>query len=151
MISYIFLFLVNAPIIRPVLLDKIMRKTLNSSVVMTCVVYGLPQVSVTWKTNGQELTNSSDITSASILDSNWEETVSNLTFTYRNAAYAKNLFQCTRLSQETRILQCKKLGVTCNAKYFGTLLEFESSAFVSLANNLCKSCFKESTRTNFLL
>ena len=119
------------------LLDKTMQKTLGRSVVMTCVVYGLPQVSVTWKTDGQELTNSSDITSASKRDSNWEETVSNLTLTYRDATYAKSLFNCTG-RKETRILQCKKLGVTCKAKYFETLLEFESSAFVSLANNLCK-------------
>lgn len=128
----------NVPIIRPALLDQILHKTLGGSVVLTCVAYGIPHVSVTWKINGQELTNSSDIASASVLEENWEKTESNLTVTYSGALYAKKLFQCPRASQESRILQCKKLSVTCNAKYFGTLLGFSSAAFVSLVEDLCK-------------
>ena len=94
-------------------------------------------MAVTWMINGQELTNPSDITSDIVLGNNWEKTESNLTLTYRNASYAKTLFQCTRVSQETRILRCKKLSVTCNANYFGTLLGSSSAASVSLVDNLC--------------
>ena len=95
-------------------------------------------MSVTWMVNGQELTNSSDITSNIVLGNDWEKTESNLTFTYRNASYEKTLFQCTRVSRETRILRCKKLSVTCKANYFGTLLGSSSAASVSLVDNLCK-------------
>ena len=134
----IFLLLVYTPIIRPVLLDKILQKTLGSSVVLTCVAYGVPHMTVTWMTNGVELANSSDIASERKHTNNWDNIESNLTVTYRDAAYAKRLFRCTKVSQKSRILQCKTLSVTCNARYFGTLLEFSSTAVVSFEEHLCK-------------
>jgi len=134
----VFLLKVNTPIIRPALLDKILQKTLGSSVVLTCVAYGAPHVTVTWMANGAELANSSDIASGSIHANNWEKIESNLTVTYRHAAYAKRLFRCTRVLQESRILQCKTLSVTCNARYSEHFLHFRQW-LLSASRKICVS------------
>ena len=105
---------------------------------LSCSVYGIPHVTVTWHYNGKDITNSAGITFSVKGEKNWERTVTNLTLFYSNASYAKSQFHCLRVSRQSRILRCQEKRLTCSALYSGSLLQTSSTARVRLADDLCK-------------